>query len=59
MLTRLYIEALLVDPDAADQVWDAWHKGEIGTYWAVWMWGAIVSTCSVDSRSSNVASANN
>ena len=29
MLTRLYIEALLVDPEAADRVWEAWDSGEI------------------------------
>lgn len=29
MLTRLYIEALLVDKELADQVWEAWDKGEI------------------------------
>ena len=27
MLTRLYIEALLVDEEAADQVWEAWDTG--------------------------------
>ncbi len=30
MLTRIYIEALLVDEDLADQVWEVWEKGEIG-----------------------------
>jgi hypothetical protein len=29
MLTRLYIEALQVDEVLADQVWEAWDKGEI------------------------------
>ncbi len=28
MLTELYIEALLVDEDLADQVWEAWRTGE-------------------------------
>jgi hypothetical protein len=36
MLTRIYIEALLVDEEAADQVWEAWWGGEISTYWAAW-----------------------
>jgi hypothetical protein len=27
MLTELYISALLVDEDLADQVWEAWDKG--------------------------------
>ena len=29
MLTEIYIEALLVDEDLADQVWEAWDKGEL------------------------------
>ncbi len=28
-LSELYIEALIVDEDLADQVWEAWDKGEI------------------------------
>ena len=29
MLTHLYIQALLVDEELADLVWEAWDKGEI------------------------------
>jgi len=29
MLIELYIEALLVDEERADQVWEAWDQGEI------------------------------
>ncbi len=29
MLTEIYIEALLVDEELADQVWEAWDAGEI------------------------------
>ncbi len=29
MLTEIYIEALLVDEELADQVWWAWDAGEI------------------------------
>ncbi len=29
MLTEIYIEALLVDQELADQVWEAWDTGEI------------------------------
>ncbi len=29
MLTEIYIEALLVDEELADQVWEAWDGGEI------------------------------
>jgi hypothetical protein len=28
MFTRIYIEALLVDEDLADQVWELWNAGE-------------------------------
>ena len=28
MLTEIYIEALLVDEQAADQVWAVWNAGE-------------------------------
>jgi hypothetical protein len=29
MFTEIYIEALLVNDELADQVWEAWDKGEI------------------------------
>ncbi len=29
MLTEIYIDALLVDEELADQVWEAWDQGEI------------------------------
>ena len=29
MLTETYIKALLVDEELADEVWDAWDKGDI------------------------------
>jgi len=29
MLTEIYIETLLVNEKLADQVWEAWDKGEI------------------------------
>jgi hypothetical protein len=28
MVTEVYIEALLVDADLADQVWEAWDAGK-------------------------------
>ncbi len=43
MLTRLYIEALLVDEEAADVIWEAWDAGEISTYWAVWGWWLVTA----------------
>ncbi len=38
MLTRLYIEALLVDEDLADQVWGAWDTAEIDDQCAAIAW---------------------
>ncbi len=29
MLTEIYIEALLVDEELADQVWEAWDVGRL------------------------------
>ena len=29
MLTEIYIEALLVDEELADQVWEAWDAGNV------------------------------
>ena len=38
MLTEIYIEALLVDEELADQVWEAWDQGEIDdqALWLAW-----------------------
>ena len=38
MLTAIYIEALLVDEGLADQVWEAWDKGEIDDQVALLVW---------------------
>ena len=43
MLTEIYIEALLVDKELADQVWEAWDKGEIDDQVAAWAWCQIVA----------------
>ncbi len=45
MLTRLYIEALLVDEELADQVWKTWDKGEIDDQveWLAWWLIALLS----------------
>ncbi len=42
MLTEFYIEALLVDEELADQVWEAWDKGETNDFVAFWAWWTIV-----------------
>ncbi len=38
MLCEIYIEALLVDEEGADAVWEAWNDGEIDdmTAWLIW-----------------------
>jgi hypothetical protein len=41
MLTEAYIEALLVDKGLADQVWEAWDKGEIDDQLALLVWWLI------------------
>ncbi len=42
MLTEIYIEALLVDDELADQVWGAWDAGEIDDQTAAWTWVYIL-----------------
>ena len=47
MLTEIYIEALLIDEYLADQVWEAWDKGEVddqAAWWAcLWVVGTNIS----------------
>ena len=38
MLTAAHIEALLADPDLADQVWELWNAGVITDGLAIWAW---------------------
>ncbi len=42
MLAEIYIEALLVDEDLADQVWVAWFNGNVTNAHAALMWLIIV-----------------
>jgi len=46
MLTEIYIEALLVDEELADQVWEAWDAGEIVNLIALraWLWIVVSGT---------------
>ena len=46
MLTEIYIEALLVDEELADQVWEAWIAGEIHDLCALVLWAIL----SIDPR---------
>ena len=43
MLTEICIEALLVDEKLADQVWEAWDKGEIDDQLAAMGWWLMTS----------------
>ena len=47
MLTEIYIEALLVDEELADQVWEAWNAGDISDFVACWLWRWI---CDIKAR---------
>jgi len=38
MLTELYIEALLVDEELADQIWEAWNAGKADDQTACLAW---------------------
>lgn len=38
MLTEIYLEALLVDEDVADQVWELWNGGFISNEMAPIAW---------------------
>ncbi len=41
MLTEIYIEALLVDEELADQAWEAWYSGEAQVDSACMAWMLI------------------
>ncbi len=42
MLTEIYIEALLVDEELADQVWEKWINGHLSALDAAVLWYLIV-----------------
>ena len=48
MPTEIYIEALLVDEELADQIWEVWDAGEIDdlSAWAAWLIVALSCNCS-------------
>ena len=41
MLTKLYIEVLLVDQELADLVWELWNAEEITDELAGWAWWLV------------------
>ena len=42
MFCSIYIEALLVNEDLADQIWDAWNAGELCDRVAAAAWLAML-----------------
>ncbi len=44
MLTEIYIEALLVDEELADQVWEAWDAGDADDETACIAWMLIAAS---------------
>jgi len=53
ILAEIYIEALHVNEEAADQVWEAWDKGEIDDQPACIAWVLIAGVSSIDDRHSD------
>ncbi len=47
MFTELYIEALLVDEELADLVWEAWARSQITAELAGLTWSLVAATTSV------------
>ena len=50
MLTEVYIEALLVDEELADQVWEAWDAGGIDDQAACMAWMLIARIYSANDK---------
>ena len=51
MLIEIYIEALLVDEELADQAWEAWDAGEVSDLTACLAWMLIAGVCSAHDKS--------
>ncbi len=56
MLTEIYIKALLVGEEMADQVWEAWNKGQIDDQVARLAWWLITLTVKQSDQSSTTVS---
>ena len=48
MLLSIYIEALLVNQELADQVWEAWNAGELCDMVAASAWLAMLRPSSAE-----------
>ncbi len=57
MLTEIYIEALLINEELADQVWEAWDKGAIDDQvaWLGW-WLITINAKRTDQSSTTLRS---
>ncbi len=53
MLTEIYIEALLVNEELADQVWAAWDAGETSTETASMMWWWLIAAGAGEQKNGN------
>ncbi len=53
MLTEYYIEALLVDEDLADQVWEAWDARIASDELACIAWWFVATSGAVERTASN------
>ena len=54
MLTEIYIEALLIDPYLADQVWELWDARVITDDLAGWAWFLMQEGLGISFSSSSV-----
>ena len=50
MFTELYIEALLVDEELADMVWELWDARVISDYLAALVWHILASSTHAESE---------
>ncbi len=50
MLTAIYIEALLIDEELADHVWEAWDNVKLDDKTACIAWLLITGVCSADGQ---------
>jgi hypothetical protein len=48
MLTEFYIEALLVDEELSDQVWEAWDAGKLNDFAACIAWMLIAGAIATE-----------
>ena len=53
MLTELYNEALLVDEELTDQVWELWHAGLVSDESAALAWWFVATSRAVERPAAN------